>query len=878
VVDALEAAGCNPRRSGSEWVARCPAHDDRTPSLYIREGDDGRALVLDRAGCETETVLRVVGLTLRDLMPDDGREPRRERQRRDRAPEWRCVAPVPADAPDPPALPGEVDRWPYCDTEGCLLGYVVRIEPGAGGRRKDYRPQTWCVGPAGRAEWRQQSWPTPRPLYGLDRLAARPDAPVIVTEGERAADAAERIIPTHVGVTSPGGCGGVDHADWTPLAGRHVTVWPDADEPGTKYAAAVVRLVREAGAASVRVVDVPPTWVMGWDLADETPYSLTADDLVRMVAEAPEAAQPEAAQPEAAPAEPASGVRRPFSLRRDGVYAVREGRDGETETERVCSPLHVDALARSDASEEWGRLLRVVDPDGAEHVWALPMRLLAGDGAEARGELLSLGLSISPGRWAREMLSRYIDDTRPATRARCVQRIGWHGPVYVLPDETYGASTAEHVVLQTVSPLAHAYETAGTLAEWQQHVAAPCAEHSRLVLALSAAFAGPLLGIVGAEGGGIHYRGPSSTGKTSALHVAGSVWGGSADGGYVRTWRATSNGLEGVAAAHTDTLLCLDELSEIDAREAGAAAYMLANGRGKARAGRDGSARRSATWRVLWLSSGEIGLADKIREDGRRRSTAGQQVRLLDIPADAGAGCGLLDSCADAAALADALRCAARTHYGTAARAYLAAVTPARDAVAAAVRESIAAWTAEHVPAGADGQVVRAAGRLALLAAAGELATALGVLPWPAGTASAGVARCWADWLRERGGIGSAELTSALDRVRAWIGAHGGSRFEALDGRHDAHGHPISEHVRDRAGWWRLGADGTREYLVTPTAFRDELAAGCDVRALAAEMARRGWLAPESDRVSAQRVRIPDVGRVRVYVVRAASLEGASDA
>ncbi len=115
--------------------------------------------------------------------------------------------------------------------------------------------------------------------------------------------------------------------------------------------------------------------------------------------------------------------------------------------------------------------------------------------------------------------------------------------------------------------------------------------------------------------------------------------------GFVRSWRATANGLEGVALGHSDTLLCLDELSQLAAKDAGEAAYMLGNGSGKSRSSRDGSARRAAKWRVMFLSSGEISLADKVAEDGRgRRLAAGQQVRIVDIPADAGAGMRLFEN------------------------------------------------------------------------------------------------------------------------------------------------------------------------------------------------------------------------------------------
>ena len=100
--------------------------------------------------------------------------------------------------------------------------------------------------------------------------------------------------------------------------------------------------------------------------------------------------------------------------------------------------------------------------------------------------------------------------------------------------------------------------------------------NSRLVFALSVAFAGPLANVAGEDSGGFHIRGGTSIGKSTALKVAASVWGDPV--AYPRLWRATANGLEGLAALHNDGLLILDELSQIDPKEAGEAAYLLANG------------------------------------------------------------------------------------------------------------------------------------------------------------------------------------------------------------------------------------------------------------------------------------------------------------
>jgi uncharacterized protein (DUF927 family) len=296
---------------------------------------------------------------------------------------------------------------------------------------------------------------------------------------------------------------------------------------------------------------------------------------------------------------------------------------------------------------------------------------------------------------------------------------------------------------------------------------------------------------------------------------------------------------------------------------------MLAHGQAKARARGDGTARRALTWRVLMLSSGETTLADKMREAGKR-SRAGQAVRLVDIPADAGAGLGVYETLhghADGAALARHLRDATARCYGVAIRAYLAALVADREGITAAVAEGRRRWVREHCPAGADGQVERVADRMGLLAAAGELATALGVLPWPDGEASRAAATCYRAWIAARGGTGPAELAAGIEQVRLFVAQHGASRFQRDGG----------ETVRDRAGWVRDDG-GEPEYLILPDVWRAELCAGHDARAIAAALAEAGHLRVSADG-KAQRVeRVPGIGPRRVYVLRASILgEGGDD-
>jgi uncharacterized protein (DUF927 family) len=398
--------------------------------------------------------------------------------------------------------------------------------------------------------------------------------------------------------------------------------------------------------------------------------------------------------------------------------------------------------------------------------------------------------------------------------------------------------------------------------------------------------------LLGGEGGGFHLRGASSTGKTAALTVAVSVWGGGGDGlhGWCRNWRTTDNALEAVAAAHCDLLLCLDEMGEAAPEVVQASAYMLANGAGKGRAARDGSARRVAHWRVLLLSTGEEGLSERLAEarGGPRRVRAGQAVRVVDVPADAGAGIGLFEAlhdAADPAAFAEAIKGAARRWYGTAGRAFLARLAAELAPLSEAARVAVRQFEARHVPKDPGGQVRRVAQRFALVAAGGEMAAALRVVPWGPGEAEAAAARCFADWLAAReGGKGAAEDAAAVAAVRHFIGAHD-ARFEMVEPKNAgaadmAPGQmPLGEHraIPNRAGWKKRGGEGFR-YCILPETWQREVVTGLDPRAAAAALHRAGFLEPQQAGRWQKAERVPGHRKpVRVYVVRADILSGGGD-
>lgn len=302
--------------------------------------------------------------------------------------------------------------------------------------------------------------------------------------------------------------------------------------------------------------------------------------------------------------------------------------------------------------------------------------------------------------------------------------------------------------------------------------------NSRLVLAVSAAFAAPLLYWADEQGGGFHLRGASSSGKSTALTVAASVWGGGAQGA-VQNWRTTENVLEVLASLHNHALLCLDELSQIDGRALRQATYMLANGRGKSRATKEASLRKPYSWAVMVLSSGEISFTDKLREAGGR-GAAGLDVRMVDLRADAGAGLGLfqnLHGAANAAGFAQELKVAATSYYGAPARAFVVARILQIDLLKDQAREFRTGFSDVVVPQDADGQVRRVAARFALVAIAGELASQFGLTGWAEGEVTEAAQNCFREWLRERGGTGAAETQKARQAIMTAIERDGQSRF-----------------------------------------------------------------------------------------------------
>jgi len=564
-----------------------------------------------------------------------------------------------------------------------------------------------------------------------------------------------------------------------------------------------------------------------------------------------------------------ASARENFSVQADGVYYLEYDKQaGERVAVWQCSPLWAEAQTRDADGRNWGLLLVVQDPVGVRHRWAMPMSLMAGNGNAYREELFRLGLRMAHN--GQKRLHEYLTSARPEKFVLCVSRMGWHGGRYVLLDTTYGDTSGEEVALQN-SSVDNVFRLAGSLSGWQEQVGRFCEGNSRLAFAVSVAFAGPLLHLFRQESGGFHLTSNSSAGKSTLMQVAGSVCGGGGQSGFVRRWRITDNALEAVAAAHNDALLCLDEIGQVSARVAAETAYMLANGQGKGRAYKDGTARPVTEWRLLFLSSGELTLEQKIQEEGRRYM-AGQAVRVVDIPADAGAGLGVFEALhgfQDGKALAEHLQQASCTHYGYPFRRYLEQLTADPSSGKAVVESWVQRFIGTAYPQNADGQVKRVANRFALCAGAGELATVFGILPWEPGTALWAARHCFRAWVLQRGGVGAAEFREALAQVRSFLEAHGASRFESWD--------KSGERIVNRVGFRRQEGEQVH-YLIFPDAFKNELCKGMNHKAVARYLNEQGYLVPGDGANLAKVYRLPREGTsARLYTITAAILQGGED-
>jgi uncharacterized protein (DUF927 family) len=708
--------------------------------------------------------------------------------------------------------------------------------------------------------WKEPQFKGGKPLYGLELLAREPDVEVFVCEGENCADALNKI---GVLALTSGGAQSAEAADWTPLSGRNVVIWPDNDDAGASFGQTVASILQRLE-CTVETMEVK---TFGLETKGDAvdwlrihPNATHAE--IRGLPRCTSAPSREAALLRAEPSSVTAhgATNREFrqrddlcELTDDGLFFTDLGRK-KPEAWQISGPLKIEAATRDAQSQAWGRLVSIRNADLIEHKILVRAEDLVGDGLEVLRSFARAGLWTAPGKRNRELLLAFVQSCPIEERARFVDRPGWHGKTYVTSAGPVGSS--EEKIIGDLADVG--MSTSGTWVEWRDSVASLASGNPLLMFSIGVALAGPLVGPASESSGGFHLRGPSSCGKTTVLNVSASVWGDPRK--FTKLWRTTANGLEGIARLHNDSVLILDELSQVDPLEAAEAAYLLANEKGKIRATRAGNARPTSSWRLLFLSSGEVSLSALLSRNGRRPQ-AGQEIRLADIPADRGVGHGTFDclhGSETGAALAERIARVVKSTYGAIGQEWLRRLVGDHGVIADVIECTVKEFVRQVTPPSATGQVHRVARRFGLIAAAGELATAYGLTGWKLNEAENAARLCFESWLCGFGEKGLKEERDLLTQVRTYFVEFGDSRFEPIQG----------ENVRPihrRTGFWRqVGTSEGREYIVPCESF-SELCVGHDIRFSAEILAGHGWLIGEPRR-NTQRVRLPGLGQVRAYV------------
>lgn len=552
-----------------------------------------------------------------------------------------------------------------------------------------------------------------------------------------------------------------------------------------------------------------------------------------------------------------------FVARSDGIY-VLEPDEADAEGVWLCSPFQVKAIGPDVSGGNWGKLVELTDPDGRTKELVIPATSIFGTATKALALMSDQGFEITHMMEVRRAFPRLLQEWKPAARYTLADKFGWlddSWSSFVIGSGRVLGGKQVRSRFDSNHSVARELVAVGNFGEWRNTVAARCIDNPILVLVVSMAFAGPLLEPLGMDGGGIHLSGASASGKSTVLRIAASVWGSPR---FVQTWRATSNGLEGVAAVCNGTLLALDELAEVSAAEVGSAIYMLANGAGKSRAHPSCLAPRSVRWRTILLSSGEITLAQKLAESGRT-VMAGQEMRLIGLKAVTGTA-GVfehLHGFATGADFARELNTAASKKYGTAGPAFVNGLIQQPDKAFRAselLKRKFLAEARAEFSLKTAGQTSRVVERFAIIAAAGELATLFGITGWPKGTAFKAVKHFLGQWLDDQESHDGAVTGEAVERVANYLADGGSHHFQMLG----------ACTASSCAGW--RDADN---FYILPETWR--VIYGARNATTAANLLRNsGYLiAKDGSNLTTKAPRaIPE--RPRVYVVRSAILDKAT--
>ena len=794
--------------------------------------------------------------------------------------------------------------FPYFYADGSLAFYTIRWPHGKdAGSGKQPRPYSFDKE---LNKWKAKVPPSPRPLYNLLELLARPDAIALICEGEKTVEAAKLLFPDYVVITSSGGANGSNSIDWSFLKNREIIISPDFDAAGKQYFTRVKNLCVKAGANSIKelfteklgrfvvdngvIVERQGAVPAKYDLADSLADGWTAEVISSAVNDKKLfnlliTEKTETIIKDDRVFEKEEEVEHPkYKLTKGGIlYELEFKEDGITYLQwmTLCGYLKSICQIRDVDSNNWGLLFELIDRDRKKKEIVIHREQLHND--KTAIELLSnKGLKIPRLKkfyksiLTCDLINDYINSCNPSRRAIGVDTVGWHGDCYVLPyvdnpknvyfiqNDKQTECEREEYILQSNSATPRRLVKKGTLQSWQDNIGELAKDNTVPVFSCAAALAPLLLKPLGEDGCCFHFSGSSSIGKSTGLYIAGSIWGME----ELSSFRSTDNAVESLCKNSNDGLLLMDELAQGKVEAIEQIAYLFGNGKGKARANRKGEAKPISNFKILGLSSGEIGLAAKLAEKGKG-VTAGQNVRFIEIDADMGKGFGVFNTLhgfKDGDALSTALQKRTPEHKGVVIDEFAKYVTSNFIEVKARAYNIIDDWLSINVPPEADGQVFRVARKFALVVAAGEIAIEAKILPFEKFSVGLHCTILFKNWLNKRGGTGSQEFKRMVDRLTDLLQKGINSRFLNADGTDE------SKSPKDNAGYKKIGADGTiEEFWINPNVFTEEIMQHRDTKVFYPQLIKGGFIIPDKDGIHKPQKRCPSQEKQRRFFVVPAS-------
>lgn len=498
--------------------------------------------------------------------------------------------------------------------------------------------------------------------------------------------------------------------------------------------------------------------------------------------------------------------------------------------------IRVIARTRDAASKSsHGALIQWKNLDQVVLQTVIFSRILYGEQSrQIRDLLLDSGYWLEPYPQSWPRLQRFLLQEMAAAPTRiCVERIGWHEQVFVTPYWSAGADSESYVFAGPVGDTR--LLSAGTLAQWQSLVGGLCVGNPLMIFAVGVALAAPLLHSSGVENGIFHLVGPSSTGKTSLLELAASVYG---DRYYVRSWISTANGLAAVAAEQHDMLLALDELGLARPEDADVAVYHIVAGTSKLRATLHGGLAAQTHWRTLALSSGEVWLSE-IFESLGKRPKAGQQIRLVEIPVFGQYGAfDALHGYQSSQLFVDHLKQQTSQYHGSLFPEWIKLLV-SMDNLGHFAQSAIQRFVDEWRTSEMSTQVARVLRRFALVATALAFASRNHLVPWEEAESIDSVRRVWLHWLAARGHSLNGEEHRVLCCLRELL-----PQWERMLAPLDQH------HACSSLGYTRV-VDGEQQWLIERSQFLRQLEMPRQYMREVMPLLQRGWLTTnESERAT----------------------------